>query len=1472
MPVDGPQHLSEMPESRAGQRNRSPRAAGGPGNIVIVAIGASAGGLDACSKLLNALSARTGMAFVIVQHLDPTHASLLAELLASHTAMTVQQASDGMLILPDNVYIIPPSAYLSVRDGVLHLAPSGVRHGARLPFDFLLVSLAQACGPCAICVVLSGTGADGSAGLRAIKAAGGLVIAELPEEAEYDGMPRSAIATGDVDLVLPIEAMPAAIEARRTTNAQPSQAERGAGGREGNDSLQAIIELLRGTTSHDFTLYKRGTLERRVGRRMAMAAIALDSMAEYLSVLRRDQHELELLGKDLLINVTSFFRDPAVFDVLAKEIIPGLVRSHKPDQTLRLWVAGCSTGEETYSLAILFREEIAAARLNIKLQIFASDVDADAVAAGRDGLYPATIEKDVSPARLARFFSKEDRGYRVSPELRGAIVFTVQDVLTDPPFSRIDMISCRNLLIYLRPEAQAKVIALFHFSLRQGGYLLLGSAETLGDLNGRFEIVSKSARLYRHIARSRPGELGFSMNTADGVRVSLRAGGSPGPSRQSALAELCRRLVIENYAPAAVLINQKHECLFSLGPLDRYLRVAPGHPTHDVLAMARPGLRTKIRTVIQQAWQTDARVTVVGGRTVRDATPVSFSIDVHPVAQDDERLLLVCFIDTPQPVASLAKLSALPESGSVADLERELDATRLELRAAIRNLELSGEEQTAINEEALSVNEEYQSTNEELLTSKEELQSLNEELTALNSQLQETLERQRSTANDLQNVLYSTNVATLFLDTKLNIRFFTPATKALFSVIVTDIGRPLADLKSLAVDTALLDDARAVIANQVPAEREIETQDGVWYLRRILPYRAQDGSVEGVVITFADVTERRRVAQSLLEAKRDAETANIAKSRFLAAASHDLRQPLQALALLQGMLAKKVEGEAAQRLVALMDPTLSAMTTMLNTLLDINQIDSGAVQPQIVDFVIGPLLARLRDEFAVIASAYGLSVEMVPCSHVILTDPSLLEQMLRNILSNALKYTKVGRVLLGCRHRAGTLSIEVWDTGIGIPAEQLSAIFDEYQQVDNPARQRSRGLGLGLSIVKRLGDLLGHRVRVQSRNGSGSMFAIEVEMAPQRPASLVASRGTGGDLTGPVSAPPLLNTLRKAAVLAIEDDPDLRNLLELVLTSGGHVATMASNGPEALGLVARGRVQPDLILADYNLPLGMNGVQSANKLRERLHHNVPVIILTGDTSSATLRSIAAQDCVYLGKPVKPEDLIGLIQRMLPPVDEIRVPFQRPAAGETEGPPIVYVVDDDAGIRTAVRQVLEEAGHLVEDYSSAETFLSGFNPARGACLLIDAYLPGMHGTALLQTLKESGNALPSVMITGDGDVSMAVRAMKAGAVDLIEKPVSAQDLLESVKHALEMTRDTSQMIARRQDAADQLAALTGRQRQIMALVLAGHPSKNIAADLGISQRTVENHRASIMHKTGSRSLPALARLVITAAWNEDAEEK
>ncbi len=719
----------------------------------------------------------------------------------------------------------------------------------------------------------------------------------------------------------------------------------------------------------------------------------------------------------------------------------------------------------------------------------------------------------------------------------------------------------------------------------------------------------------------------------------------------------------------------------------------------------------------------------------------------------------------------------------------------------------------AINEEAMSVNEEFQSTNEELETSKEELQSLNEELTALNGQLQETLDEHRAVANDLDNILTSVDLATLFLDEKLNIRFFTPAARLLFSVIASDVGRPLADLAHHFADGDLLADAKKVLADLVPITREIAAENGAYYSCRILPYRTKENRIEGVVLTFVDVTARKRAEDAANVAKIQAEQANIGKSRFLAAASHDLRQPLQTLSLLQGVLAKRLTDENGSKLIARLEETIGAMSGMLNSLLDINQLEAGIVRPEIVEFRVDELLERLKTEFAYHAAAKGLGWRVVTSRAMVRSDPRLLEQVLRNLLSNAMKYTERGAVLLGCRRHEDKLRIEVWDRGIGISSDHIKAIFDEFHQVNNAARERNRGLGLGLSIVKRICDLLGYTVDVRSTPGNGSVFAIEVPIARRRRG---ASRRIG------VAKSKAIEGLT-GNILIVEDDPAVREMLEILLASEGHRTTAFASTAQAIQEVARGAIAPDLVVADYNLPGDLTGIELIAKLRKSLQHEIPALVLTGDISTDTLHAIDRAGCAHLYKPTEAEELTQEIQALL-----TLTPKRRPkvAAGEPEAirpggevQPTIFLVDDDQMVLDTMRALLHEHGHAVEAYGSCSAFLDGVRSDRTGCLLVDAIMPGMSGIQLLERLKAEGRHLPAIMITGQGDTAMAVAAMKAGALDFLEKPVRPKQLLASIDHVLDTAQHSAEISARRrEEARAQLARLTPRERDVMGLVI------------------------------------------------------
>ncbi len=568
-------------------------------------------------------------------------------------------------------------------------------------------------------------------------------------------------------------------------------------------------------------LYKHGTLLRRIERRMTLASLKAEDYSRYLELLEADKAELEQLGRDLLIHVTKFFRDSPIFEKLASDTIPALLEERRSAKALRIWVAGCSTGEEAYSLAILFLEAKSNWPESMKVQIFASDVDGEAIAAAREGFYTSAAASSMSPERLSRYFTRDEGGVRVAPELREMVVFTVHDILTDPPFSRLDLISCRNVLIYLSPIAQRKVIARFHFALNPGGLLLLGSAEAVASDEAKFEIVSKSQRLYRRTGIGRRADkelLGDILYSA-----VPSAGPSAGHRTQSTLEDHCQQKLMEIYAPAAVLVNHADECLFSMGPTERFLSVPKGAPTNDLFAMLHSDIRPHARRALYAAREGVEPASATASLTGEGGQSELISVEVHPLTVEGEHFMLVCLAVRPVPEAKAQPGDGQPDSDRVVHLELQLQNMRRELELTAQSMEASNEEHRSIAEEAMSTNEEFQAANEELLTSKEELQSLNEELTALNGQMQEALEKQRTTSNDLQNVLNSTNVATLFLDRDLNIRFFTPVTRKLFNIIPSDIGRPLADLNSLVTDDGLLTESRMVLSALSPVEREIQT-------------------------------------------------------------------------------------------------------------------------------------------------------------------------------------------------------------------------------------------------------------------------------------------------------------------------------------------------------------------------------------------------------------------------------------------------------------------------------------------------------------------------------------------------------------------------------------------------------------------------------------------------------------------------
>jgi PAS domain S-box-containing protein len=818
--------------------------------VPVVGLGASAGGLQAYRAFFDATLLDTGAAFVLVHHVDPNHKSLMADLLGNHTTMPVVLAEDQTPVQADHVYVIPPNNYLEIKNGVLHLTQPTDRRGTRMPIDLFLRSLARDLGENAIAVILSGTGSDGSAAIREVKEQGGIVLVQDLAEAEHDGMPRSAISTGAVDHVLSVAEMPDIITNYIRHPFTQNGTAKKVLGENAKGSLEQIIAVLKAHSPINFDLYKDGTLLRRIERRMALRH--MENSGDYLALLKDSAEEAQNLCADLLISVTSFFRDEDAFEYLDKTLLEEMVKSHNSGQPVRAWVPGCATGEEVYSLAMLVIEKISTLRKDVKLQIFASDVDERALTVARNGVYPDSIAESISSGRLKRFFTKEDHSYRVTPELRDAVVFANQNILSDAPFSKLDLISCRNLMIYLTPDAQERVIQMFHFALKDGGALLLGMSETTGNHEALFQPLSKKFRVYRCVGNARSRAFDFPIVQRPYANAGLVQTHAQFQAAGNKLAELSQSLLVEHYAPAAVLINAQSETLYFEGPTDKYLRVPSGETSRDLLAMARQGLRARlssaIRTARQEETETNERAIIERG-----SDRVGVTIKVHPVTLDETKLFLVTFAD--QPATPTVPATDASSGEANRQLEQELETTRTDLRNTIRDFEGSTEELKAVNEEAMSMNEEFQSTNEELETSKEELQSLNEELTTLNTQLQQKIDDERRLSDDLNNLLSSSGIATLFLDAEFKIMRFTPATRELFNLITKDIGRPFSDITGKVKDPDLLKDAETVLETLVPLECEVESDGGRWFVRRVLPYRTQDGKTNGSVVTFSDITE-----------------------------------------------------------------------------------------------------------------------------------------------------------------------------------------------------------------------------------------------------------------------------------------------------------------------------------------------------------------------------------------------------------------------------------------------------------------------------------------------------------------------------------------------------------------------------------------------------------------------------------------
>ena len=890
-PVTAPP-AADAPDSHA------PASTGFP----IVGIGASAGGLAAFEAFFSGMPAAAdpGMAFVLVQHLAPDHKSILSDLIRRYTRMAVFEVEDGMVVQPNCAYIIPPGRDMAFLNGTLQLLEPAEPRGHRLPIDFFFRSLAQDQRERAIGIVLSGTGSDGTLGVRAIKGEGGMVMAQNPGSTEFDGMPQSALATGLVDYEMPPAEMPAQLIAyaahafgkllRSTTVPAPKI----------DNAMKKIFILLRAQTGHDFSQYKPSTIHRRIERRMAVHQVeAIDSYVKYL---QQTPAEVEALFRDMLIGVTNFFRDPEAFRVLEDAVIPKIFEGKPVGDAVRVWSAGCSTGEEPYSLAILLVERMEALKQSYTVQVFATDIDAQSIATARAGLYPASIAADISPERLARFFTPEADGsaYRIHKGIRDLMIFSEQDVIKDPPFSKLDLVSCRNMLIYMGTELQKKLIPLFHYALKPEGWLFLGTSEGVGEFDALFGTLDRKAKLYRRkedVHGQQRAALGRFLPPMTALAAAFpRGAAKPAATGKPSLRELTEHALLQQVVAAGALVNAQGDILYLHGRTGMFLEPAPGEAgINNILKMAREGLRRELTTTLHKAAGTKDLVLCAGLRVKTNGHFTTVNLTVRPVttgpaASPESPLYLVILEEVPvtsdstplvvapaaaAPGTVAARAGAPDASGlTTPNAEARIAALKLELRAkeeylqtSREELESSTEELKSSNEEMQSVNEELQSTNEELETSKEELQSVNEELATVNTELQTKVTDLSRANNDMNNLLAGTGIGTLFVDHRLRILRFTPAARKIINLIGSDVGRPVAHIVSNLVGyNSLVADVQEVLAKLVTKEVDVLTQEGGHYTMRIQPYRTLDNVIEGAVISFVDITAIVQTRDALRQA------------------------------------------------------------------------------------------------------------------------------------------------------------------------------------------------------------------------------------------------------------------------------------------------------------------------------------------------------------------------------------------------------------------------------------------------------------------------------------------------------------------------------------------------------------------------------------------------------------------------------
>ena len=1222
-------------------------------------IGASAGGLEAVTELLGGVPAATGMAFILVQHLDPSHESLLSEILAKKTAIHVSEALAGEVIRPDHVYVIPANAILAVHDGHIELKR---RRGTseRSPVDVLFRSLAATYADHAIGVVLSGGDSDGSLGICEIKHAGGFTFAQHPGSARFPSMPQHAIDTDCVDFVLPPreiadEIMGLTPGVRRTVSVSQSGSKSATdGGIQFEDRpLVRIFERLRSVHGVDFTHYKRTTITRRLERRMTLRR--MESVEEYQALLDSEPDEMAALYQDFLIRVTEFFRDPDSFAALGRYVFPAICEGRSKKEAIRIWVPGCATGEEAYSVAIALLEYLGDRLPSSRIQIFGTDVSDAALQKARAGVYPANVLHDVSAERLERFFVQDNGQYRIAKEVRDLCLFARQDVTRDPPFSRLDLISCRNLLIYLDDSAQRRILRTFHYALRAQGMLFLGPAESAGQWSELFDQVDKRFRVFSRVANTGAGELGERALVPGSQTLNLEEDGAPVRAERDLLPREADRLLLARFAPACLVVNQALTILQFRGDTGPYLQPAGGPPSLDLRRVVRPELLVEILPAIHETDTTG--VSSLRSLRLSDGRQVSMEV-IALAGSAGARSFLILFLDGSSAATSgrlPSAASTLPESEKdrrLAQLEREVEGLRDYMRAAIEEHGTIQEELKSAHEEVLSANEEFQSTNEELETSKEELQSTNEELTT-------TIEELRTRNWELA-----------ALNAELDrTRLASDRARSYADIIIETVREPLAVLdgahRILRINSAFsvslevpredaegrllheIDDGRwnipelqqrleAVLNDAQPLEDWDVTVDLARQGRRTMALSVRripgdTGRTDLLLLAFEDTTARTKVTAGLLA---DGER----KDQFIALLGHELRHPLTPITHAIYLLKRSQLDPTAAELLQMMDTEAQRLLRFVNELLDVERIGRGLVeiQQERVDFVA---MARgVVDAFQpfIEEQHHALTLVLPAAPIYVEGDSGRLSQVVTNLVENAAKYTEPGgQITVTVEQRDDEVALRVRDSGIGIAAEDLERVFEPFTKSRNAMANARSGLGLGLTLVRRILEL--HRGDIKATSGGIGMGSELVVTLP-----VLAAKGRDNSRPeSPTGVPLPLAPPRMRRVLIVDDHKEIRESVARLVRTWGHEVAIVRDGPGALALAEA--FQPECAIVDLSLP-GMSGIELARRLRALFPRpRLYLIALTGyagaDIGEACL---AAGFDVHLVKPGE----INLLEKLL----------------------------------------------------------------------------------------------------------------------------------------------------------------------------------------------------------------------------------